>query len=324
MRGTMIGLLFVLLWSMSAKAVVYNQEVWQALTKGGDFNVILKIVDDEGSPVEGAKVSGWMFIDNNKDHGSHYSYLSYSNGLVDLKGKCGEYVRVVVKKNGYYTTMFEIKYPMPSADKCIVDGKWQPYGETKEVILKKIKNPVRIGEFGRCSVPIPVYDQWVGFDLELREWVPPYGKGNYSDVMLKFGRELIHRQTDFKMTMDVSFENNKYAGCYLMNVDSFSEKKTVYKADENANFIPTMSFIQERHPGAKRIDNRIDKDSYLVFRTRTKVDEKGNLISAHYGIIRGEWAFFNSMLSAGYLFNPISNNTNLEDAETARKARMNN
>lgn len=317
----------IILFVLVLLAIYHNANAgitYEIARKGAQAKVVFKVVDQEGAAVQGAKIWGGFTTGEMMNDYAIVDGFTDKDGLFVAENRCNEILRVDVKKDGYYPSEIRINFWQSKSEPIVVEGKWQPYGETKEVILKKIKNPVRIGEFGRCSIPIPVYNQWVGFDLELREWVPPYGKGNYSDVMLKFGRELIHRQTDFKMTMDVSFENNKYAGCYLMNVDSFSEKKTVYKADENANFIPTMSFIQERHPGAKRIDNRIDKDSYLVFRTRTKVDEKGNLISAHYGIIRGEWAFFNSMLSAGYLFNPISNDTNLEDAETARKARMNN
>ena len=140
--------------------------------------------------------------------------------------------------------------------------------------------------------------------------------------MLKFGHVLVHRQTDFKMTMDVSFTNNPYAGCYQMKDDGFSERRTIYHADATQNFSSTLNYVHERHPGSQRIDNRLENDSYLVFRTRTKVDANGRLISAHYGIIQGKWAFFDTMLSGGYLFNPTPNDTNLEDAETARLSRL--
>ena len=187
--------------------------------------------------------------------------------------------------------------------------------------MKRIKNPIDIGEFTRSSIPIPVYDMWVGFDFERRTWMPPSGNGKNSDVLFKFGKYLVHRQLDFKMTMEVSFTNNLHAGCYFMKADEFSEKKTVYCADRNARFISALGFVQERHPCSPRNDNRLGKDGYLIFRTRTKTDSGGQLVSAHYGIIRGPWSFFGTMLSGGYLFNPVANDTNLEDAGTVCRSR---
>ena len=58
----------------------------------------------------------------------------------------------------------------------------------------------------------------------------------------------------------------------------------------------------------------LDRNSYLVFRTRTKVDKDGNLQSAHYGVIQGEWSFDGS--SMRYLdgcFNSHGNDVNVED-----------
>ena len=69
-------------------------------------------------------------------------------------------------------------------------------------------------------------------------------------------------------------------------------------------------------------DTRLDVNSYLVFRTRTKVDSDGKLISAHYGKIYGVWEFFDVMMAANVQFNPTPNDTNLEDLETAERSRM--
>ena len=91
--------------------------------------------------------------------------------------------------------------------------------------------------------------------------------------------------------------------------------------------------MHERHPiieqkpivyveGMKENDTRLDDKSYLVFRTRTEVDENGNLVSAHYGKIDGLWEFFGSMRTASIQFNPTPNDTNLEDAKTAEYSRM--
>lgn len=282
----------------------------------------IKIVDQDGCAVPDAMIWGGFTCGGGMDDYVLVDGLTDMNGVYVAEGRCNEFLHFDVRKEGYYRTSIKVEFWRTTADPRVKDGKWQPYGETRTVVLKKIGNPISIGEFGRCSISIPVYDKWVGFDFERREWVPPYGNGSFSDVMLKFGRTLVNSQTDFKMTMDVSFTNNPYAGFYQMQEDQFSERKNVCHANEKENFCSSISYVQERHPGFPRKDNRMAKGAYLVFRTRTQVDKDGKLISAHYGIISGQWSFFGTMLSGGYLFNPTPNDTNLEDAETARLSRL--
>ena len=294
-----------------------GKEFRKAIQDGALGKYVYRVVDDEGVPVSNATAHVWFKSYGRPQDKADWIIETDTNGMFVAEHRFNEKFSVGIDKEGYYHTHDEVNY-FGMADPKVVDGKWQPYGETRTVVLKKIKNPIAIGEFGRCSIKIPVYDEWVGFDFERRMWVPPYGDGRFSDVLLKFGRTLVNRQTDYKMTMDVSFTNNPFAGCYKMTKDEFSERKTVYNAMPKSDFCAALSYIQERHPDSPRNDNRIGKDSYLVFRTRTKIDEDGKLISAHYGIISGQWSFFDTMLSGGYLFNPIPNDTNLEDAETYR------
>lgn len=298
------------------------RKAYPCYVDGAFAKVNIRVVDQDGQPVPDAKIWGGFTTGSRVDDYTLVDGLTNTNGELTVEGKCSEFLRFDVRKEGYYCTKETISFNRSKAALIVVDGKWQPYGETRTVVLKKILNPIQIGEFERCSIPIPVYDKWVGYDFEKKQWLPPYGGGKCSDVLLKFGRVLIHRQFDYKMTMEVSFTNNPYAGFYQMKEDVFSERKTAYQADPNANFSVGRSYVQERHPNAPRTDNRLDNDSYLIFRTRTRIDEKGRLISAHYGIIRGRWSFFSSMLSGGFLFNPTPNDTNLEDAETARRSRL--
>ena len=299
-----------------------TRKIYSSYADGALAKVNVRVVDQDGQPVSDAKIMGGFTTGCRMDDYILVDGLTNTNGEFTAESKCTEFLRFDVRKEGYYCTKEKIIFNRPKAASIVVDGKWLPYGETRTVVLKKIKNPVQIGEFGRCSIPIPVYDKWVGYDFEKKQWLPPYGGGKCSDVLLKFGKALTHKQFDYKMTMEVSFTNNPYAGFYQMKEDAFSERKTAYRADPNANFYAERSYVQERHPNAPCTDNRLDNDSYLIFRTRTKIDEKGRLISAHYGIIRGRWSFFSSMLSGGFLFNSTPNDTNLEDAETARRARL--
>lgn len=321
MRGIFV-LLSMTVLSFSVCASSYTNDVWRALEHGADVDVMFRVVDDDGFPVVGASCSGWLFLEGVTNQGSGYSGVTDTNGCFRVHGRCGEWYSFVVRREGWYETKLTVRNPKDTIETAVVDGKWQPYGETKTVVLKKILNPVSMGKVGRCSIVIPVFDKWIGFDFEKRQWVPPYGNGEFSDVMLRFGRDVQDRQTNYRVAMEVSFSHLPHAGCYEMKSDGFSERKTVYHADSNACYRSTLSYSQIRCPETKRQENWLGKDSYLVFRTRTVTDAKGHLQSAHYGVIRGPWSSFNSMLSAGFLFNPTPNDTNLEDEETSRLSRL--
>lgn len=292
-----------------------------AIRNGALGKYLYRVVDDEGNAVSNAHAHVCFKSYGRPQDEADWVVWTDTNGMFAIEHRFNEKFSVGIDKEGYYHSYDEINY-LQMEELPVENGKWQPYGETRTLVLKRIKNPVSIGEFNRCSQAIPVYDKWVGFDFERREWVHPYGNGRFKDVLLKFGRTLTHRQTDYKMTMEVSFTNNPYAGCYQMKEDNYSERKTVYNADSNATFRATLNYIQERHPAVGKQDNRLDNDFYLVFRTRTQTDDNGNLVSAHYGIIRGKWSFFDTMLSGGYLFNSTPNDTNLEDLETARRSKL--
>ena len=120
-----------------------------------------------------------------------------------------------------------------------------------------------------------------------------------------------------------SFTNNPCAGAYEMKADSFSELKTIYEAETNAVFSSLLKYTFKRgKKGNER--NELADGSYLVFRTRTKIDKDGKLLSAHYGMIVGNWRFCEKggMAIEGLRFNPTPNDTNLEDAETARRSQL--
>ena len=63
-------------------------------------------------------------------------------------------------------------------------------------------------------------------------------------------------------------------------------------------------------------------ENYKVLEFKEFGDEKGNLVSAHYGKIDGLWEFFGSMRATSIQFNTTPNDTNLEDAKMAEYSRM--
>ena len=60
----------------------------------------------------------------------------------------------------------------------------------------------------------------------------------------------------------------------------------------------------------------------MVFRTRTRIDETGNLISAHYGKIYGLWEFADMIRVRDMFFNMTPNDINLEDMKTYKESEL--
>lgn len=291
------------------------------LTRNGAMiNVRLHIVDPEGLPVPQARLWGGLQTGDGLDDFVPIEGLSDSNGDFVIKGKCTNRLRCRIRKEGYYQSDFLLSFPVKDVDAPVIDGKWQPFGEMHNVVLKPIRKP------GACCIfpeslrncRIPKFGEWIGFDFERSEWVHPYGRGEHSDVLLRFSSTRNGIQ-DYRYAMDVSFTNNPYAGAYFLKEDNTSRLTTEYTADTNATYHAEFTYVKEQTPGHKRHWDFLDSSSYLVFRTRTRVDEDGNLIGAHYGKIIGRWLSERDfMILSDGCFNPVENDNNIEDGNCLR------
>ena len=299
-------------------------------TKGAKAKEILRIVDHEGIPVINARIYGSFWPGDNGKKYILIDGLTNTDGEFVAEGVSKWKLTYQVSKAGYYMSSGTIDYLASTNSPAIVNGKWQPYGMTRNIILKKIKNPVPLVHSKSSHSKSPGLGEWYGYDIERRQWVRPFGDGVHPDMLIKISIDAKNEINDFKTVMEVSFTNNPYAGAYLMKKDEFSEMKSVYEADTNADYQSSFKFVHEKHPiikqtpffkyssGAQTTDTRLDDSSYIVFRTRTRVDDKGNLVSAHYGKLYGLWEFFGRIRAANVQFNPNSNDPNLEDIETAK------
>ena len=294
----------------------------EALSKGANAQVRLNVIDQDGLPVPEAKVFGGFAAGSGFNDYVLVDGCTDSNGVYVAEGRCTDFLRCDVRKEGYYSTEERVYFSQTKAKPSVVDGKWQPYGEVRKVVLKRIKNPLDMTK-AECKIHTPPsFGEWYGFDLERRQWVAPHGQGKTADVLIRQSLDAVNSTSDFFAKMEICFTNNPFAGVYKMRKDQFSEMKSVYEADTNAVYETYMTFLRERRPGKAAIDTGLEEDSYLVFRIRAKVDENGRLVSAHYGKIYGPWLFFLSMSASAVFFNPTPNDTNLEDAETARLSRL--
>lgn len=288
-----------------------------------EMRIAFRVVDDAGIPVPEVNCCGWIGQFDDSEGGRSYSLDSDTNGLLTVMGKCSVSFTAFFTKGGFYMSRQEPCLDQDGSGAAIVDGKWQPYGETRTVVLKRIKNPIRLRDpDARCRHKYPEPGKWTGFDLEVCDWVPPLGNGIHSDMQVRYTHEL--RPDGHFKALDVSFASSPYAGACLMTRDTYSEMDSVYEASTNAEYASVLRYEFERTAKGNHMISELGKDQYLIFRTRTKVDGDGNLVSAHYGRIMGDWQYVEKggMSFGPVFFNSTPNDTNLEDAETARKSRL--
>lgn len=289
---------------------------------GAQAKECLQVVDQDGMPVADARIWGGLQTGDGYKDFIPIRGSTDTNGEYIVQGKCTNRITCQITKEGYYVSEFVL--PNYAYRHTFKDGKWIPYGSQHTVVLKKIINPQPMSFHDeRTSFKVPVYDEWIGFDCEKYDFVSPYGQGVKNDMLLRFA---LNNPTvdDYHMTMEVSFTNNLYAGAYEMERTKTSEFESVYHADTNAVYRQTFSYRFDQSPvKVPEYTAQLKSDKYLVFRTRTKVDAEGQLVSSHYGKIYGDWNFVGpgGMSMAQFVFNPRPNDTNLEDEYTAEYSR---
>ncbi len=246
---------------------------------GADTKVIFKVVDDRGLPLCGADVKASFWLE--RDGRSHsVQGLTNEEGLFSAEKKSNGEVVYVVSKEGFYKTNSRINF----SGSCeisgeIKDGKWQPYGKIHTVILKPIRNPIPLGVGSfqvRKQINMPVAKEG-GFDLKVGDFLPPHGNGIDADFWLTYQEKGTERVCIFAFT-------NALDGAYIREKDLYSEFPTVYLADTNAVYKKTILL-----KGDQQGRVFLPKNQYLVLRTRTKVNEKGELTEAYYSKIYGEF-----------------------------------
>jgi len=289
-----------------------------AKAKGAKARVQIRVVDDEGLPVSNATVNAYFEMVM-RPGGGIVSATTDTNGVAVVEGMTNLEIHYRAEKDGYYMSKDGIEMFSMSHRYEVKDGRWQPWGMQKEIVLRPVRNPV--------AIRIPVNDwrtakdmyKWLGFDLLKYDFLPPHGNGEYADIELRFdwngkrfkGYEGIDQHIRFP---------HKYSGAYYVDRSMQSDFKDVYRADSNAVYQTEFDFYE--HPVydkkglmTRRDTKELGSSRALVVRSRCKMDDEGNLVSANYFLLsnlRFACADDGACLIYQGVFNPTPNDTNLE------------
>ena len=305
-----------------------SPEVEHTMAYGAEAKFSLKVCDDTGAPVSNASVCA--NFDMLPAPHSVYGKTD-TNGVCVVKGKTnGNRVVFLVGKDGYYGSSKEITFIKMGAEHEVKDGKWQQYGATENIELRKIRNPAHLvvahmREFNNTKE----INSWIGFDLEKRDFVQPYGKGEIADLKVLFDWNGKWLPDYTGMGMRIRF-TDKFSGYYQCAANAVSEFKGPYLALPDAEYQRDADFFERviTDPNAyeQRYERKsFDKNKCWVIRSRCQVDVEGNLVSAHYSVVNDISVGCDNGGVAGVCiigaYNPTPNDTNLEDVETAKRAR---
>jgi len=272
----------------------------------------VRVLDEAGKPVVNAQVR-IQFL--NKTSGDP----AMSIGPTDL---AGEYtaegnstiaLSADVKKDGYYgsaTSAYLFK--------TLTNGVWYPWNPTVQTAVRKIENPIPMYAKVMHS-KIPEMDKACGYDLEIGDWVAPYGKGTTSDFILTWTNRTVPN-FDFDGTAILTF-SNPLDGIQEADLHQFTN--TVFRWPRQAPEISyqtsfTARYAWPAHGNGESVMtfNPDGLSQAYFFRVRT-VEQDGKIVSAHYGKIIGGLEIFpksdrTCMVRFRYYLNPTPLDRNME------------
>ena len=285
--------------------------------------ITVRVRADDGSVVTGIVVgvsTFWKHIPGEGfgwDENKTVKKMTDANGLVTLSvpSLTGEIAYGARPFPGLYENESDrMRFTNSIAD------KWQPWNPTVEVEMKRIVNPIPL--YAKTiklqkSKRIPEFGKPVGFDLMKADWVKPYGSGEESDFIFtinvklggmtqeKFGYQ-IHDSS-----FHVGFSND---GDGIQSVYAEPNKGSLLRLPRLApeqGYETCLTRKSYSHKDGYFNEKRDDQNYF--FRVRTKKDEEGNIVSALYGKIHGEfdWDWMGGVRFTYYL-NPTPNDRNLE------------
>jgi len=254
----------------------------------------LHVTNDNGQPVADASAHIYYLLTN------EFVGLTDTNGNFTATHTDGsENLAFEVEKSGYYS--FSMMYHM---GRKYQEEKWNP---KQDVILKKIIKTIPMYAKS-VNLKVPEVNKPVGYDLMTGDWVAPYGKGNYSHIF--FEGHFDHPSTsESNFTLTVSFPVagdgiQEFAAPIYYLGDRGSALRSASQAPTNgylSQLIQTDIWKNGRPFSSSRY---LNKNYYL--RLQTILDEKGNVKSAVYGKIYGDFMQFK------YYLNPTPNDRDLE------------
>ena len=300
--------------AMSAFALRKDPAYLDARRSGALARMQIHIVDDLGRDVPDAEVNVFMGM-NFRPKGHYLKGVTDTNGIYVAEGKtCGDEVVIDVAKRGHYSSVKKLCFAEMGAEHDVKNGKWQPFDEVENIILKRIVKPINLIAFDKL-IDVVHTNVWLGFDMEKMDFVKPNGNGDNVDFEIKAEWDGLPAWESKSCSAEIRFPKDGTGGCYAKNV-SESVFPYIYGAQSDSSYAERLVRVVDRNGDPHTTKIPFAKNSALVTRTRCVIDEEGKIKAANYGCIRrveiGPSRRGVALLRLTYVFNPTPNDTNLE------------
>lgn len=284
---------------------------YDLLREGAVADVRLQVLDDQGTPVEGALAT--ICFQRTFEKSDVVTCKTDKDGTCAAKHKTIGGLRAYLEKDGYYKTSIQPLFRQWEWRKAQETQKWSACTMESTVCLKKRRMPVQTAFHAVDFKPFPDTNVVVKLDLETLAWCPPYGNGRHDDLHLVFdGWRNPNDWDDFHEHLKVEMPNGA-DGFYVAKTDPTSAFKYAYAADTNATYRKSFTFRHVHKAEGITESKRLAADECLIYRVRTQTNEFGQVTRAHYGRIGEKFSQYIG-LSIKSWFNSNENDTNLEDA----------
>lgn len=268
------------------------------------------VVDEQGSPMSGAKVKLVFGEPTNANAIVKVEGVTGNDGIFAGEGYSDGSYGADITKNNFYPSGLGAPNLVD-----VVNGRWQPWNPTVKVVLRKIEKPVVMYARSLRELNIPEIQKPCGFDLEVGDWLAPYGKGKVADFIMTLQREYENRNK-FNVSVAISFSNplDGIQEVKLPKEWQCSEFEWPRLAPETG-YQPELSAQFGTEPGKGFLDTASDNQAYF-FRVRT-VEQNGKIVSALYGKIKGGISLEGRetktcSVAFTYYLNPTSLDRNME------------
>lgn len=278
---------------------------------GAKASVKVVVADENGRVVSNANVRVAFLVEPAKEETVKGS--SDNDGTFNaFSSLCIGRYTISVIKDGYYDTFVKRSISAQDVNSVVRSRKWTEGEKVEKVTLKRIHKPVKMERISIVNGRFPATNEVLKLDLQSLQWCAPYGKGVHDDMHIVYKAESSSDVwLEFSRSLEISFPNAA-DGFYKAKLDgSGSCLRYDYTAETDRSYNKKLHFSFGRTEKAITNNVSLADDEYLICRVRSKTNEVGKVVSAHYGVI-GERIRYIMGFDISSIFNPTVNDTNLE------------
>ena len=249
-----------------------------------EWKVTVRIVGEDGFPIEKAHVGVGYYFNLSP---TNIDGITDTNGIFVASAKGGGLISFRADKTGYYPTS-----GTPLNFESFTNNQWVPRNPSSTLLIKKIGKQTPMYAKQIDSLIFPEFNKSIGYDLMIGDWIAPYGKGINSDFL--FTEHHGDAQSGYTYTVSFPHIGDGIQESTPDKTYGFSGLRSLKEAPFEG-YLPVRE--QKEMPNQKKV---------FYFRVRTVRDSDGNIVSAHYGKIYGDFMQFT------YYLNPTPNDRNIE------------